>query len=67
MRIVTKWATSQIPKTIVHFMVNGIKEFLKNDVLVKLYEAETTVSSVFKLLFIINNCNVMLYVNVVLI
>ena len=44
MRIVTKWATSQIPKTIVHFMVNGIKEFLKNDVLVKLYESETTVS-----------------------
>jgi len=44
MRIVTKWATSQIPKTIVHFMVNGIKEFLKNDVLVKLYEAETTMN-----------------------
>jgi len=40
MRIINKWAMSQIPKTIVHFMVNGVKHYLKNDVLVKLYEIE---------------------------
>lgn len=44
MKIISKWASSQIPKTIVHFMINGVKEFLKNDVLVKLYEAERSMN-----------------------
>ena len=28
MKIINKWARSQIPKTIVHFMVNGVSSLL---------------------------------------